>query len=139
MYHFRRKSKIVNILKCTLARQNQKVTKLLQQFILDEIRQRDMSAREFARYVGVSSATILRAISDDPPEPTLKFLSKLSTATGVDICTLVLMVTGGDPAPDLDAEVIAQRIETLSPELRELVKSFIFGVLLTNRDQSTDE
>ena len=89
-----------------------------------------MSASEFARLVGVAQSTIARAISENPPEPSLTFLVKLAEATSVDICTLVLLAVGNHPAPNLDAQVLADRIEALPPELRDMVDTFIYGVLL---------
>ena len=99
-------------------------------FIRTEIEQRNLSASEFARLVGTSHTTINRLTSDAPPEPKLSFLVKLAEATSVDLCTLVLLAVGNHPAPNLDAQVLADRIEALPPELRDMVDTFIYGVLL---------
>ena len=139
MYHFIEKLQIVNMITSKSLHHNPKVTILLQQFILDEMRQRDMSARAFARFVDVSSATILRAISETPPEPSLTFLVKLAEATSVDICTLVLLAVGNHPAPNIDARVLAARLEALPPDLRELAEIFLSGMLMQKSQKAKKE
>lgn len=55
----------------------------LREFIEEQMRQRDMSAREFAALVGVTHATINKFVSasQKPDNPKMEFIIKLSDAT----------------------------------------------------------
>lgn len=65
----------------------------LREFILEDMRRRGMSGREYADFVGVANSTIVRATAErKPPPPSIDFLAKLAKATHVDICILVAFV-----------------------------------------------
>jgi transcriptional regulator with XRE-family HTH domain len=100
-------------------------------FILAEMRQRDMSAREFARFIGVSHQTVSRFLDygeKDVGYPSVDFLLKLAKATETDVGALMRML---DPELDeLDPQVmvIAQEIANLSPHDRRLVEGFVRSI-----------
>lgn len=106
------------------------VMQTLGEYIAQEIRKRDMSDREFAEFVGVSNATIHRAMSPDAPTPTLEFLQKLARKTGVDICTLVGLVMPDDTRRTPEVELIASRVSQLPAEKREFLDDILIGLLL---------
>jgi transcriptional regulator with XRE-family HTH domain len=69
----------------------------LREFILEDMKKREMSERQYADFVGVANSTINRATmetkgSKKPPPPSIDFLAKLAQATRVDICILVAFV-----------------------------------------------
>ncbi len=103
----------------------------LREFILDEMKRRSMSNRQFAVVIGVSNATINRAVDENnPAEPTLDFLLKLSKATSVSVIALVEMaypdlVELNQPSPA--ALIMAQKIEKLPAHLQEAIAAIIRG------------
>jgi transcriptional regulator with XRE-family HTH domain len=99
----------------------------LRDFIAQEIRNRSISQREFARIVGVSNTAIVKATSDDPPEPTLDFLTKLARVTGVSVTALVAMVVPDDVVADAEALALAEQIKNLPPEKREMIEALVRG------------
>lgn len=99
----------------------------LQTFILDEIQKRGISGRELARLVGVANTTIQRAIDENPPEPTLDFLTKLARVTGVSVTTLVAMVVADDVVADAEALALAEQIKNLPPDKREMIEALVRG------------
>jgi transcriptional regulator with XRE-family HTH domain len=113
----------------------------LGKFILDELKKRDMSMRQFAAVVGVSDATISRLVSlADPPEPTLDFLAKISRVTGVDVCTLVAMVLPDSqvtPILDPEARLLVDRIRKLPPDAQQLIEILIIQTVFKNAQDTT--
>lgn len=110
----------------------------LRQFIEREMQERSMSAREFARFVGVSSSTISRTMaSDNKNEPTLYFLDKLASATHVELCYLVELLY---PQPrrgvDPDVARLAESISKLPVEAQEMVDSIILGLSLKSHKEN---
>lgn len=104
----------------------------LRTFIEQQLRERSMSAREFARFVGVSSSTISRAMAhDNTSEPSLTFLSKLANATNTDLCTLVELIVPNSRG-NINPQIIriAERIDKLPVSAQELLDSVIFGLSL---------
>lgn len=103
----------------------------LRHFILNEMHARDMSARQFAEFIGVSNATISRAI--DPrqaPTPSLEFLLKLSDATNVNFAHLAALAypeVAQKMKPSASSQILAQLIEDLPENLREAVVALIRG------------
>jgi transcriptional regulator with XRE-family HTH domain len=103
----------------------------LRKFIVDEMKRRGMSNRQFAVLIGVSNATINRAVDEkNPTEPTLDFLLKLSKATNVGVFALIGMaypdlVDFNQPSPA--ALVMAQKIEKLPSHLQEAIAAIIRG------------
>lgn len=106
--------------------------KLLREFIERQLQERSMSAREFARFVGVSSSTISRAMSfESNSDPSMEFLIKLSRATATDICEIIYLIYPDD-RPNRRPEVVrmADEIATLPPNMQELIDSLIVGMVV---------
>lgn len=99
-------------------------------FIENELRQRHMSAREFATFIGVAHTTVGRAMYKDAPDPTLDFLVKLARATNVDLCTLVALVKPDDVKIQPDIQLIADRIARLPADKREIVDGYLRSLTL---------
>lgn len=111
--------------------------KTLGEFIEAEIKRRNLSAREFARYVDVPSSLInkfrnhgLRETYGSKPvgDPSLDFLVKLAKATHVDICALLAITRPDAEVVDPAARILAQRITRLAPDKRQIVDTFLEGV-----------
>lgn len=101
------------------------------QFLLDEMKRRDMSARKLAEFFDVSPTTVARAIDTrNPSTPGLDFILKISQATGISVTALIeLAYPEVTKATSLSAEaqIIAQQIENLPHDTREVVVSIIRG------------
>lgn len=111
--------------------------KTLGEFIEAELKRRDMSAREFAKFIDVPNTLINKFRNHGLSEhyagkpigdPSLEFLVKLSKATQTDICALLALVVPDAQIIDPQARIIAQRITRLSPEKRRIVDTFLEGV-----------
>ncbi len=105
----------------------------LRDFLIGEMRKRGLGgARNFARFVGVSHPTILRAINDENPSvPTAPTIRKIAKATGVD-AVLLLAIASADASDadiDIDARILAQQIKQLDPDERRVIANFIRGAL----------
>jgi transcriptional regulator with XRE-family HTH domain len=107
-------------------------------FIEQEIKQKFRSARQLALAMDVDPTTITKAMSfADPPVPSLDFLAKLARVTRTDICTLVGMVYPDEVRMNARTRLIAERIEQLSPEQQEIVDTYLIGLSLKDRNQTT--
>lgn len=96
-------------------------------FIATELRQRNMSARQFAEYVGVTHPTITKAMYSEPPEPSLEFLTKLALATHIDLCTIVALVKPDATNIRPGTHLIAERIARLPTADRDLIDGFLIS------------
>jgi len=101
-------------------------------FIIQEAQKRHVSLREFARQVGVSSATIIRAA--DPKKakpPTLDFVQKLARTTGADLCTLLDLIFPGSVGADEDRAFLVRfsQYRRLSPDDQRIIERFLDGAL----------
>jgi transcriptional regulator with XRE-family HTH domain len=117
--------------------------KTLGDFVLREIQNRQMSQREFARFVGVNHQTINKLLDYGEKEdtyPALDSLVKLAKATNTDICTLIALITPDVVSqPDPEAEMIAERISKLPPNKRDAIDALILGMALGgNQDSEQD-
>ncbi len=99
------------------------------QFLIDEMKRRDMSNRQFADLVGVSNSTINRAVdAKKPTQPTLDFLVKLSKTTSTSLFTLIEMAypdVTDESKVNPSTQVLAQRIERLPEHIQEALMSLI--------------
>ncbi len=101
------------------------------EFIEAEITRRDLSARAFARLVGVDSKTINKFRKQDIASagyPSVDFLIKLARATNTDISYLMMLVApevAQSSAVRPDAMILSQRIEQLPDVYRELIDDII--------------
>lgn len=99
----------------------------LKEFIEGEMRRRDMSARQFAEFVGVAHTTINRAI--DPSEattPSPDFLVKLARATKINLSSLIALIMPEVETTRVDArsQMLAERIAQLPADKREIAEAF---------------
>ena len=95
------------------------------EFLVAEMKRRDMSQREMARWLEVSSQTVNRLVDPrSPDDPSIMILLRVSEKTGVSLLALVEMAyPDAVRASDLsaDSRIIAQRIEALPDDMREAV------------------
>lgn len=109
------------------------MTTAIRDFLLNEMKQRDMSARSLADFMGVSHTLINRLIdSRNPTEPSLDFLLKLSKATHVSFVSLVELaypeiIQESTLSPQ--ARILAQQIEQLPPQAQQAITMMIRGIL----------
>lgn len=99
-------------------------------FILSEMKRRDLRVSEFARLVGVSHATISKHLSTKPPVAKPEFLLKLSAATGASIEALIALAypeVANKTALSARAKILAQRIEKLPESIQDFLLGQTFG------------
>jgi len=112
------------------------VTFTLRDFILEEMKRRNLSMRQFAVMVGVVHSTIVRAVDPlDPSPPSFEFLVKLAKATQTDIRTLAA-IAAPDAVIDQPIEVLllAARISRLTSDQRKLIDAAIAGSVFQGAD-----
>jgi transcriptional regulator with XRE-family HTH domain len=97
----------------------------LKDFIAQEMKRRNLTIREFAKEVGVSSSTIVRTMSKNPPQPSLDFLEKLALYTHTDICALVAFIYPNATTVNPNAAIFAARYAALSEQERDLVNRLL--------------
>lgn len=101
-------------------------------FIQSEMQKRNMSARQFAQFIGVSHGTINRFLdfgTKDVGYPSVDFMFKLAKATETDVGTLMAMIEP-NPAPiDPETLAVAQQFQQLSEAERKLIFAAIRGLL----------
>lgn len=106
-------------------------------FILTEMEKRDMSARQFAQFIGVSHGTINRFVdfgSKDVGYPSIDFIEKLAVATQTPISMIMELIlphlaNQDIDSPDSEALLIAQQLQRLSEAERKTIYAMIRGVL----------
>lgn len=106
------------------------------EWLQQELDQRHMSVREFARRADLSHGTLNRILapaSEDDRYPSVRTLVKLARYTGTDLCTLVALVAPEDTGIDPDARILVERIQQLTPENRVIAENYILGTLLKRR------
>lgn len=103
----------------------------LRDFILEEMKRRQMSEREFAKFAGVSHSTVNRAVDErNPAAPGIEFILKLSKATHTNLETLVSIAYPDlveDVPEDLSSKLLAKRINELPDNIREAVLALVLG------------
>lgn len=116
-----------------------RVVKTLSEWLLEEIQQRHLSIREFAKRSGVAHGTLLNILDSEQAGaryPSVETLVKLSRATGTDLCTLVSMLAPSDTLTEPDTLVLATRIKNLTPEAQSVLEDWLMGRLLKGGDKS---
>jgi transcriptional regulator with XRE-family HTH domain len=117
-------------------------TKTLGDFILAEMQKRQMSARAFARFVGVDSKTINKFLdygTKDVGYPSVEFLLKLSQTTKADVCYLMALVdpsVASNSQVTPDALALSRQIEELPANIRDAIDAIILGTALNKRHES---
>ena len=102
------------------------------QFVLDQLKKRHESNREFARRVGVSNQTINRLVDERyEVAPTPETILAIAQATGVSAVVLFEMAypEARQNALSADARALAQRIEALPPEQRAMIAALLRGIV----------
>lgn len=100
----------------------------LQDFVLYEMRRRDMKyAEEFAKFAGLSREWVTKLIKGKSAKyPTIDTLLTLSKATGYDVTTLFnLVIPPEERTSDItpEAYIYAQQIAKLTPDLKEVLNA----------------
>lgn len=102
-------------------------------FLLAEMNKRNMSAREFSRFIGVSHATINKFLDygvKDVGDPSVEFLFKLAEATNTHIGTVMALLRPGIEPIDPEALALAQQLQQLPESERKTVYKMLRGVLI---------
>ncbi len=100
-------------------------------FLKNEMKQRNMSMREFAALIGISHTTIVRFTADPLRSeniPTIDLLEKLSQATNVSLSALLALCfpeTARKLEVDPEVALIADEIASLPSESRQIVMKFV--------------
>lgn len=102
------------------------------EFLEAQMKQRDMSARQFAEFIGVAHSTITRAIDPrSPTSPGLDFLLALAKATGTNLGALVELAypdVASQTALSAKTLLLAQRIEHLPDKIRTAILTLLLEV-----------
>ena len=103
----------------------------LGEFIEQEIHKRQMSAREFAEFIGVTHPTIIKFREHGKKEvgnPSIDFLIKLAQATNTSLVALLAM-SFPNAAPllaiDPTAYIISERIQKLPDHIRQAIDDLL--------------
>jgi transcriptional regulator with XRE-family HTH domain len=102
-------------------------------FLLSEINRRDMSIREFARFIGVNHQTVNKFMdygTKDVGQPSVEFLIKLARGTNTHIGYIMSLIepeVAMLPEDEMDERtlLLAQKYNRLSDSKRELVERFV--------------
>lgn len=109
-------------------------TYLLGDFLLEQIQRRDMSAREFARFIGVNHQTINKFLDygkKDVGYPSVDFIIRLAKATKTDAGTLMNLIEPTLSTFDAKTRLIAEQLAELSEHERKMVDAFIYSITRT--------
>lgn len=95
------------------------------EFLLEEIKKRSVTPRQFALRLGVDPSTLTRLMDErSPSQPSIEFLLKLGAETGYSVTTLISLaypdVAQTDHIP-ASTMLIAERIEQLPEDLRNTI------------------
>lgn len=114
----------------------------LSDFVKLEMKRRDISsAREFARFVGISYELVNQMLKGSGAKyPKIETLLKLAEATGTDVVSLFLLVLP-DNARRANPEdlILSQRIQQLSPEFRKMIDVFVHSSTLQGLGKSDEK
>jgi transcriptional regulator with XRE-family HTH domain len=101
----------------------------LEEFVLAQMAQRDMSARQFAEFVGVSHSTVNRMLdSRNEIPPSMEVLIKISNATRVNLTTLIQLSYPDialDEGLSPSAQLLAQQFEELPDNIKDVIMTLI--------------
>lgn len=110
------------------------------QYVLDEMRRRGLSIRQFALELGVTHPTVSRIVDPrDPGMPTLEFLVKLAKFTGEDIRNIVVMVAPSEVSgTEAGTAALELRYRRLTEEQKQIVDNLITGLVIKGPKQYAD-
>lgn len=109
------------------------------EFIELEMKKRDMSIREFSRFVGLSHSAVSKYLNN-PQEKniSIEFMVKVSEGTNTDLTSIVAMVYPEQTTINPEVQILAERIAKLPPEKRQMVDSLLLGMSI-GLDSSKDD
>lgn len=102
-------------------------------FLLSEVRRRDISVREFANLMGVSHTTVLKFFEygkKDVGYPSVDFLIRLARATETDLCTIIGLIAPDLVHHDPETQAIAEQLRQLPTIQRDMVSAYIRSITL---------
>ncbi len=116
----------------------QTVMPTFREFLLDEIKKRDMSVYAFAHWLGMTHTAINRLLDERKnTDPSPKTLAIMSVKLNMPIETLFAMaypdIENANFKSDPDAQALAQQIIELPAEKREMMQALIVGLLARNK------
>lgn len=110
-------------------------------FVLSEMKRRDMGVREFARFVGVSHSTISKHLSNPDLTPTVDVLLKLSRATHIPFEALLaasFKEVANQAKVDAKTQVMIGMIMDLPEDLRDVLNGIVQSMKRRgNKDKPT--
>lgn len=112
-----------------------------EKFIQRQLNERQMSAREFARFTDTSHELMNRYLSGDSRQPNLETIMKIARATKTDpraIFELFIPDDLKDIHPSSEDRLLSRQIQKLSPEIRSAIDALLLGAALLN-SESTDQ
>jgi len=110
------------------------------EFIELEIKKRDMSIREFSKFVGISHSAVSKYLSN-PEEKniSIEFLVRIAEATNTDLASIVGMVYPERTTINAEARILAERIAQLPPNQYEMIESLLLGFGIKTGDSISDD
>jgi transcriptional regulator with XRE-family HTH domain len=108
-------------------------------FIELEMKKRDMSIREFSRFVGLSHSAVSKYLNN-PQEKniSIEFMVRVARATDTDLTSIVAMVYPEQTTINPEVQILAERIAQLPPEKRKMIDSLLLGMSIGS-DSSDDD
>jgi len=106
----------------------------LREFIESEIKKRDMSLSEFARFIGISPSAVIKYLNEESRGISIEFMVKLARGTNTNLKTIVAMEYP-EETEELDPSVIlmAERITRLPQDKRQMVESLLLGMSINDK------
>lgn len=97
-----------------------------------EMAERNMGLREFSRFARISATTLHNCLTEEPGNPSLEMLIKLSEAIHINLCTLIGIAfphVKAVPSPRL--AYLLERIDIM-PDAERQSMNLLVDVLLQN-------
>lgn len=108
------------------------------EFLTQEMNKRGLSVHAFAQFLGISHQTLGRYLEYTPGSaeyPKIEALVKISKALDTDLGGLVAMIEPSRSRISPSILLLAERIQRLSPEKREMVDALILGLAFKQGDK----
>lgn len=125
-------SKVETMAKNKVKKQDRVIdNSLLTKFIKQEMELNKVDQQGFAKLVKVSHSTIGRIINNKD-EPSLATLIKISKGTNADIAMIISLASGQEiKGVKPESLLLAERIERLPDNVKQLIDNVIINALLT--------
>lgn len=100
----------------------------IREFVLSEMHRRDMSARQFAEFVGVAHGTINKCVNGVEGSPSIDFLIRLARATKTDLSTILALIAPELVHTEVDPKVmiLAKRLAGLPDNVQQVIRDLVF-------------